>query len=72
MVRLSRSPEALLQEYIDHRLMREQQVLSYIVQGHTTARQIATQIYADRPEVLGIATLQTEAHLKKLRQEGRI
>jgi len=65
-------PQALLQEYIDHRLMREAQVLSYLAQGYTTARQIAVQIYADRPEVLGIATLQTEAHLQKLRQEGRI
>ena len=66
------TPQALLQEYIDHRLMREEQVLGYVKQGYTTADQIAAQIYADRPEVLGIAALQTEAHLKKLRQEGRI
>ena len=66
------TPQVLLQEYIDHRLMREAQVLGYVEQGYTTADQIAAQIYADRPEVLGIATLQTEAHLQKLRQEGQI
>ena len=62
---------ALLQAYIDHRLQREQQVLACLEQGYTTARQIAEKIYADRPEALGIATMQVEAHLEKLRQEGR-
>jgi hydroxyacylglutathione hydrolase len=62
---------ALLQQYIDHRLKREQQVLAWLAQGHTTAADIAAQIYADQPEVLGIAALQVEAHLEKLRREGR-
>jgi glyoxylase-like metal-dependent hydrolase (beta-lactamase superfamily II) len=62
---------ALLQQYLDHRLQREQQVLALQAQGYTTAADIAAQIYADRPEALGIATLQVEAHLAKLRQEGR-
>jgi glyoxylase-like metal-dependent hydrolase (beta-lactamase superfamily II) len=65
-------PQSLLQQYIDHRLMREQQVLHWLAQGLTTAQAIAAQIYADRPEALGIATLQTEAHLTKLRKEGRL
>ncbi len=62
---------ALLQQYIDHRLKREQQVLELLAQGYTTATDIAAQIYADQPEVLGIAALQVEAHLEKLRREGR-
>jgi len=66
------SPQVLLQEYIDHRLEREQQVLHWFGQGYTTAQEIAAQIYADRPEVLGVAMLQTEAHLEKLRKEGRL
>jgi hydroxyacylglutathione hydrolase len=66
------TPQTLLQEYIDHRLHREQQVLTCLAEGYTTARQIAQRIYADRPEVLGIATLQTEAHLEKLRRERRV
>ncbi|MCB0155746.1 MAG: MBL fold metallo-hydrolase [Anaerolineae bacterium] len=63
---------ALLQSYIDHRLQREQQVLAYLAQGYQTAPEIAGQIYADHPpEVQGIATMQIEAHLEKLRREGR-
>jgi glyoxylase-like metal-dependent hydrolase (beta-lactamase superfamily II) len=66
------TPQVLLQEYLDHRLMRERQVLHWLAQGYTSARDIAAQIYTDRPEVLGIATLQVEAHLEKLREEGGI
>ena len=66
------TPQALLQEYIEHRLEREQQVLGWFAQGYTTAQEIAAKIYADRPEVLGVAALQTEAHLEKLRKEGRL
>jgi glyoxylase-like metal-dependent hydrolase (beta-lactamase superfamily II) len=62
---------ALLQSYIDHRLARENQVLYWLSQGVTTAEAIAAKIYADRPEVLNIAPLQIEAHLEKLRREGR-
>jgi glyoxylase-like metal-dependent hydrolase (beta-lactamase superfamily II) len=62
---------ALLQQYLDHRLQREQQVLDLLAQGYTTAAVIAAHIYADRPEALEIATLQVEAHLEKLRKEDR-
>lgn len=64
-------PPTLLQAYIDHRLQREQQILAWLGQGYTTAADIAARIYADRPEALAIATLQVEAHLEKLRREGR-
>lgn len=66
------APQTLLQAYLDHRLAREQQVLHWLVQGYETAETIAAQIYADRPEALKIATLQVEAHLEKLRKEGRL
>jgi glyoxylase-like metal-dependent hydrolase (beta-lactamase superfamily II) len=66
------NPDALLQEYIDHRLEREQQVLYWYGRGFTTAPDIAAQIYTNRPAVMGIATLQVEAHLAKLRREGRL
>ena len=66
-------PEELLQNYIDHRLAREQQVLYWLDQGRSGARAIAEAIYADQPpQVLPIATLQVEAHLTKLRNEGRL
>jgi glyoxylase-like metal-dependent hydrolase (beta-lactamase superfamily II) len=63
--------QTLLQQYLDHRLQREQQVLDLLALGYGTAADIAAQIYSDRPEVLSIGTLQVEAHLLKLRQEGR-
>lgn len=67
------SPQELLQAYVDHRLQREQQVLYWYTKGHTTSQAIAAQIYADQPpEVLGIASLQVEAHLEKLRVDGLI
>ncbi len=65
-------PHALLQEYVDHRLMREQQVLEYLNQGHRTAAEISAHIYANRPEAIGIGAMQIEAHLEKLRREGRV
>ena len=64
-------PQTVLQAYLDHRLAREQQILDRLAQGDDTAERIAATIYADRPEVLPIATLQVEAHLEKLRAEGR-
>ncbi len=67
-----KTPQKLLQQYVDHRLERERQVLHWWGQGYATARDIAAQIYADQPEVLGIATLQVEAHLEKLREEGHL
>lgn len=65
-------PDELLGQYINHRLEREQQVLHCWQAGETTAAGIAGKIYADRPEVLPIATLQIQAHLNKLAQEGRL
>ena len=64
--------DAVLRQYIAHRLAREQQVLAAYGNGYTTAGQIAAHVYADRPEALAIAKLQVEAHLQKLRREGRL
>jgi hydroxyacylglutathione hydrolase len=66
------TPQTLFQSYIDHRLAREAQVLHWLAQGYTTAEAIAAKIYTGRPpEVMRVATLQIEAHLAKLRKEGR-
>jgi hydroxyacylglutathione hydrolase len=65
------SPQALLRAYLEHRLAREAEVLHWLGQGYIMAQEIAAKIYADRPEVLPVATLQVEAHLAKLRKEGR-
>ncbi len=66
-------PQAWLQQYIDHRLQREAQVVAMWGRGYHTAAEIAAHIYTDQPPpVLRIATLQVEAHLEKLRQEKRL
>jgi len=65
------APQALLQAYLEHRLAREAEVLHWLEQGYRGAQEIAARIYADRLEVLPVATLQVEAHLAKLRKEGR-
>jgi glyoxylase-like metal-dependent hydrolase (beta-lactamase superfamily II) len=63
---------ALIDEYIAHRLERERQVLEAIAAGDTSVAQMRTRIYPDLDERLhGAAEIQLEAHLIKLREEGR-
>lgn len=63
---------ALLDEYIAHRREREQQVLTAIANGATTAAEMRLAIYPDLdPRLHGAAEIQIEAHLIKLRKEGR-
>jgi glyoxylase-like metal-dependent hydrolase (beta-lactamase superfamily II) len=63
---------ALLDEYIAHRLQREQQVLYALRAGSKTTTEMRARIYPDLDERLhGAAEIQIEAHLIKLREEGR-
>lgn len=64
---------ALIDEYIAHRLERERQVLAAHTSGAKTTREMRQLIYADLDERLhGAAEIQIEAHLVKLREEGRV
>ena len=64
---------ALIDEYIAHRLERERQVLEAIEAGATTAEAMRARIYPTLDERLhGAAEIQIEAHLIKLREEGRV
>ncbi|HEX9164230.1 MAG TPA: MBL fold metallo-hydrolase [Thermoanaerobaculia bacterium] len=64
---------ALIDEYIAHRLEREQQVLDALAAGARTPQEIRRHIYDDLDERLhGAAEIQVEAHLIKLREEGRL
>jgi len=66
-------PHAKIKEYIDHRLLREQEVLLALSHGHHTIPSITARIYADLPKALvAAAQLSVEAHLLKLIQEGRV
>jgi glyoxylase-like metal-dependent hydrolase (beta-lactamase superfamily II) len=63
---------ALIDQYIAHRLEREQQVLDAIAAGATTVEEMRARIYPDLdPRLHGAAEIQITAHLIKLREEGR-
>ncbi len=64
---------ALIDEYIAHRLQREQQVLDAIAAGAETVEEMRRRIYPDLDQSLHrAAEIQVTAHLIKLREEGRV
>jgi glyoxylase-like metal-dependent hydrolase (beta-lactamase superfamily II) len=66
-------PLDLIRAYLTHRRMREQQVLSWFDRGVTDVSGLVSRIYPDLAPGLVPAARQTvEAHLEKLRDEGRI
>lgn len=63
---------AKLQEYVDHRAEREQQIVDAIAHGSRTIADIVAEIYAAYPaEVHELAARSVLAHLLKLSAEGR-
>lgn len=66
-------PRAKIQQYIDHRLERERQVLGCVADGISQIPAIVARIYHDVPVVLHfVAEKSVEAHLLKLAAEGRV
>ena len=64
---------ALIDEYIAHRLEREQQVLDAYGSGAPTIAAMRARIYPDLdPRLHGAAEVQIRAHLEKLVAEGRV
>lgn len=62
----------MIQEYIDHRLLRERQILDAMGDGARTIPEMVRIIYADVPTQLHPVAAQTvHSHLKKLAREGR-
>ena len=65
-------PAALIDEYIAHRQMREQQILQAMLEGARTVDEIVRRVYPALPESLSSAAADSvRAHLAKLRDEGR-
>jgi ribonuclease/clavin/mitogillin len=59
--------------YIDHRLMRERQILATLADGPATIPELVRRIYVDiAPALHPTAALSVEAHLRKLHREGRV
>jgi glyoxylase-like metal-dependent hydrolase (beta-lactamase superfamily II) len=66
-------PAAKIQEYIDHRLMREQQVLDCVADGVRLIPEIVERLYRDVPSLLHpVAERSIHAHLLKLLRESRV
>jgi glyoxylase-like metal-dependent hydrolase (beta-lactamase superfamily II) len=66
-------PDAKIKEYIEHRLMREKQVLEALRKGIETIPAITETIYVGVSRALkNVAEFSVQAHLDKLIREGRI
>ena len=64
---------ALIDEYIAHRLQREQQVLDAIAAGARTVTEMRAKIYPDLdPRLHGAAEIQIRAHLIKIEEERKV
>jgi len=64
---------ARIQEYLDHRMMRERQILDALGGGCRTIPEMVAVIYADVPQMLHAAAgMSVHAHLRKLATDGRV
>ena len=62
-----------LSEYLEHRLMRERQIVDELTAGTRSVEEIVRSIYREYPEHLYAAAGQSvQAHLDKLAREGRV
>ena len=67
-----REPNRKLQELIDHRHQREEQILVLVGEGHDTVKSLVKAIYPELDKrIIGMATSQVLSHLSKLEREGR-
>ena len=63
---------AKLDDYLDHRAMREEQILTALGDASRTPEELVAEIYSDYPpEVHELAARSVLAHLLKLEVEGR-
>jgi glyoxylase-like metal-dependent hydrolase (beta-lactamase superfamily II) len=66
------SPEPLLRGYLEHRRMREAQVITALQAGRDAVPSIVESIYDGlAPALVPAATENVQAHLQKLKREGR-
>ena len=65
--------EPKIREYIEHRIMREKQVIEALRKGRNTIGDITESIYVDvSAPLLRVAEFSVQAHLEKLLNEGRV
>ena len=62
-----------IQEYLDHRMARERNILAAWQRGFREPRAIVEAVYTDvAPAMHALAERSVIAHLEKLRDEGKI
>jgi len=66
-------PHRKIQELIDHRQQREDQIVALLAQGKDSVKSLLKAIYPELDKrLLGMATGQVLAHLHKLQSEGKV
>jgi glyoxylase-like metal-dependent hydrolase (beta-lactamase superfamily II) len=66
-------PRAKLDEYVEHRLMRERKLVAALDGGERSRARLLAAAWDDvPPELLSVASMVMEAHLEKLDAEGRL
>jgi glyoxylase-like metal-dependent hydrolase (beta-lactamase superfamily II) len=66
-------PAAKLDEYVEHRMMRERRLLAALERGERSRAALLAEVWDDVPEQLRpAAAMVMEAHLEKLEVEGRL
>jgi len=64
---------AKIREYIEHRLLRERQILEVVGEGRATIPGIVEKIYAEVSPALHVAAaMSVESHLRALEKVGRV
>src|ERR1051326_7367345 len=67
------TPYRKIDEYISHRLEREQNIVAAVREGGTDPKQIGAKVYTDgSPKAYAMAERAVLAHLEKLRDDGAI
>ncbi len=66
-------PAAKLEEYVEHRMMRERRLLAALERGERSRAALLAEVWDDVPEQLRpAAAMVMQAHLDKLEAEGRL
>jgi glyoxylase-like metal-dependent hydrolase (beta-lactamase superfamily II) len=66
-------PDAVISDYVTHRLEREAQVLASVRAGARTVGQVVESVYAEvHPSLHPAAALSVAAHLRKLDSDGEV
>lgn len=66
-------PRSKIDEYVDHRMERERQILAALNAGAATLAEIRARVYGElEPDLARAAEWNVEAHLRKLEREDRV